>query len=323
MVAPVAAACVIGVDLGGTKALAGAVDADLGVHHRAQRPSGGLGTAELLDTLAAMVLEAADAAPREVAGVGFGIPGAIDHARGVVAACPHLPLADVRFQALMAERLGLPVVIDNDANVAMLAEWRHGAAVGARDAVMLTIGTGVGGGIVANGAMLRGSIGAGAELGHMVVELDGPACQGSCPGRGHLEWYASGSAIGRAGAEAARAEPDSGLGRELAAGRAITGALVTELAHDGDPAARGAVALIGRRLGAGMVTLVNVFNPELVVVGGGAIAAGELLLAPAREEVARHALPALREHVRIVPAQFGAEAGLLGAATLAVDEVAG
>ncbi len=321
MVAAMAATCVIGVDVGGTKVLAGAVDADLAVHHRVQRPTQGLDTDALLATLAEMVAETAAAAPGEVLGVGFGVPAVLDRRRGVVAACPHLPLVGVPFEALMQERLGLPLALDNDGNCAMLAEWRHGAARGTDDAVMLTIGTGIGGGIVANGALVRGATGGGAELGHMVVDLDGPPCQGACPGRGHFEYYASGNAIGRAGTDAAAGAPDGALGRQLAAGRAITGALVTELAHDGDPEARAAIALIGHRLGCGIVTLVNVFNPELVVIGGGAIAAGDLLLEPARVEVEQRAMPSLRDAVRIVPAHFGAEAGLLGAATLAFEEL--
>jgi len=323
MVAAVAAPCVIGVDIGGTKVLAGVVDADLGVHHRVQRPSQGHDTIRLLDTLAAMVRGAADAAPGEVLGVGFGVPAVLDRRHGVIAACPHLPLVGVPFETLMAERVSLPVAVDNDANAAMLAEWRHGAARGVDDAVMLTIGTGIGGGIVSAGRLLRGATGGGAEIGHMVVDLDGPPCQGACPGRGHYEYYASGNAIGRAGAEAATREPASALARELAAGRVITGALVTELAHDGDAAARAAVELVGHRLGCGIVSLVNIFNPEVVVVGGGAIAAGELLLAPARREVERHAMPSLRDAVRIVPAAFGSESGLLGAATLAFEELRG
>lgn len=318
-----AGACVIGVDVGGTKLLAGAVDADLAVHHRAQRSSQDLGTNELLDVLAETVRAAANAAPTPVLGVGFGIPGALDHRNGVVAACPHLPLEGVRFQALMEERLGMPVAIDNDGNCAMLAEWRHGAAAGCSDAVMLTVGTGIGGGIVCGDRLVRGASGGAAELGHMVVMLDGPPCQGQCPGRGHLELYASGNAIGRAGVAAAAEHPDSAIAREQREGREITGALVTELAHDGDAAARGAIEQVGRALGAGMVTLVNVFNPERIVVGGGAIAAGEVLLAPARREVAEHAMPSLRDVVEIIPARFGADAGLLGAATLAFEEFAG
>ncbi len=314
-------ACVIGVDVGGTKLLAGTVDSALAVHHRAQRSSQDLDTGELLDALAAMVREAADAAPGPVLGAGFGLPGVLDRRAGIVAACPHLPLEGVPFQALMEERLGIPVAVDNDANCALLAEWRHGAAVGCDDVVMVTVGTGIGGGLVCGGRLVRGASGGAAELGHMVVQMDGPPCQGQCPGLGHWEWYASGNAIGRAGAALAETRPDSALAREAKAGKPVTGALVTELAHDGDEASREAIHQVGIALGAGMVSLVNIFNPQLILVGGGGIAAGELLLAPARREVAEHAMPSLRDVVEIVPARFGADAGLLGAATLAFEEL--
>ena len=320
MVATVAANCVIGVDLGGTKMLAAAVDEDLGVHHRAQRPSGDLTTSELLDRLAELVEEATEEAPGEVVGVGFGIPAILDRIEGVVAAAPHLPLEGVSFQDLMAERLDRPVAVDNDGNCTMLAEWRHGVARGASDALMLTVGTGIGGGIVANGEMVRGSSGGGAEIGHMVIDIDGPPCR--CPGHGHYEWYASGRAIGRAGEDAADRDPESQLARARDEGREITGALVTELAHDGDEDAVAAIALVGERLGLGMVSLVNIFNPEVIAIGGGAVAAGELLLGPAREVVATQALPSMRSRVRIEPARFGADAGLIGAATLAFEELA-
>lgn len=325
MVAAVTAGCAIGVDVGGTKILVGVVDEHLGVLHRAHRSSQDMSRDELLGVLAELVAEAADSAPAAVVGVGFGIPGILDRRGGnvTVTQCPHLPLDGVPFEAVMAERTGLPVAVDNDGNCTMLAEWRHGAARGCRDAVTVTVGTGIGGGIVADGRLLRGATGGGAEIGHMVLAFDGPPCEGACPGHGHYEWYASGNAIGRAGLEAAQAAPDSALGRELQAGRDITGALVTELAHDGDEPSQAAIRLVGSRLGAGLVSLVNIFNPERIVVGGGAIAAGELLLAPAREEVARHAMASLAAAVEIVPAHFGAEAGMLGAATLAFEELTG
>jgi glucokinase len=153
----------------------------------------------------------------------------------------------------------------------------------------------------------------------MVVDMDGPPCQGSCPNRGCLEAVASGSALGRDGAAAAAGAPGSALGRALAEGRPMTGALVTELAHDGDPVARGVVRRVGEALGVGIASLVNIFNPEVVVVGGGVIAAGDLLLDPAREVVAARALSPSRDVARIVPARFGAESGMLGAAALALD----
>lgn len=311
--------CVIGVDLGGTKLLAGLVDGDLNVHHRVHRPVHGLTQHELLDTAVAAVEEARAATTAEVLGVGFGIPCLIDQRRGVATMAVNLPLRDVPFRDLMAERLGLPVEVDNDANVAALAEHRAGAAVGTTDAVVLTIGTGIGGGLIVNGELFRGAIGTGAELGHITIDVDGPPCQGHCPNNGCLETMASGTALGREGRRIGGEQPDSALGQALRDGREITGALITELAHDGDAAAVEALALIGTNLGVGIASYLNVFNPDVVVIGGGVIAAGELLLGPARAEAERRALPAMRDHARIVTAQFGAEAGLVGAATLALE----
>jgi glucokinase len=310
---------VIGVDLGGTKLLAGAVDPGLEVHHRAMRPAPGGDRAALLDRIVSAVTEAIAGAGAPVSAVGFGIPSLIDQGRGVAVSTVHLPLVDVPFRDLMAERLGLPVVVDNDANCAWLVEHRLGAARGARHAVLLTLGTGIGGGLVVDGALVRGAVGAAAELGHMVVDMDGPPCQGNCPNRGCLEALCSGSAIGRLGAAAAAEDPAGPLARAMASGRGMTGALVTELAHDGDPAARACLATAGEALGVGIANLVNIFNPEVVVVGGGVIAAGELLLEPARRTVRERALRPSRDIARIVPAHFGAESGMLGAALLALD----
>ncbi|MGI8730843.1 MAG: ROK family protein [Solirubrobacteraceae bacterium] len=316
--------CVIGVDLGGTKLLAGAVDPALNVHHRASRPARGIDQAAVLDTVVAAVCEVRDAiegASGAVDAVGIGIPCLIDAASGMAVMAVNLPIADAPFRDLLAERVGLPVFVDNDANAAMLAEWRFGAALGARDAALLTLGTGIGGGLVVGGALQRGSQGAGAELGHMVVHAEGPRCQGNCPNRGCLEAMCSGTALVREAGRIARGRPASGLAHALAAGREISGPLVTELAHDGDAAAIEALELIGGWLGVGISNLVNMLNPDVVVIGGGVIAAGELLLEPARAVVAERALSPSKEHVRIVPARFGAESGMLGAAALALDGI--
>jgi glucokinase len=155
----------------------------------------------------------------------------------------------------------------------------------------------------------------------MVIDMDGPPCQGVCPNRGCLEVMASGTALLREAAEAARRWPSSVLGLTVASGQELTGPLVTESAQAGDAAARYVIALIGRRLGVGMASLVNIFNPELVVLGGGVIAAGDLVLEPARAEMAERALPPSRDTVRIVAARFGTESGMLGAAVLALDEL--
>jgi glucokinase len=314
------AGCVIGVDLGGTKLLAGVVDEDLTVHHRANRRARGVDEAEVLDTIVGAVREVRDASELPIAGVGFGIPSLVDPVNGTAMSTVHLPLRDVPFRDVMAERLGVPVWVDNDANGALLAEHRAGAAAGASHAVMLTLGTGIGGAIIIDGRLMRGARGGAGEFGHTVVDPDGIRCD--CGSIGCLETMVSGRALGRAADLAAAQAPDSRLGRAKAAGREITGMLVTELAHDGDPVARGVVGAMGELLGIGISNVVNVLNPEIVVVGGGVVAAGELLLEPARRVVRERALVPSRE-VRIVPARFGEESGMLGAALLALDGLSG
>jgi glucokinase len=239
---------------------------------------------------------------------------------GVAVSSVHLPLDGLEFRALMTERLGLPVYVDNDANLATLAEQRVGAARGARNVVLLTLGTGIGSGVVVDGRLLRGSTGAAAEIGHMTIDQHGPPCQGTCPGRGCLEVMASGTAIGRDGTDAGRRNPDSALGRAVAQRGVVLGEEVTALAVAGDEVACSVMAAIGRSLGAGIASIVNIFEPEVVVIGGGAAAAGDLLLGPAREVVAQRALRPSRDGVRIVPAALGEEAGMVGGALFAIAE---
>lgn len=307
-------------DAGGTKLLGGAVDGDLGVRHRVHRFWRGADRQETLGIFLAAVEEVRSAAP-DVEAVGFGIPSLVDFARGRSSWSNHLPISDLPFRDLMSERLGLPVFVDNDANAAALAEHRHGAAKGADHAVLLALGTGIGGGMVLNGRLYRGANGFAGEFGHMVVDHDGEECPGACPGRGCLEVLASGAAFGRAGQIAAEKAPESVLGRRLADGHEITGGIVTELAHSGDEEARGILAEIGCRLGSGLVSIVNTLDPEVIVIGGGAVAAGDLLLENARQVVADRALPPAAARVRIEPAAFGDESGMLGAALLALDGI--
>jgi glucokinase len=310
---------IIGVDMGGTKLLAGAVDTDFFVHRRVQRSVSGLDQSGVLDAAVEAVQEARTLAGSDVEAVGFGIPSLMDRRTGRAVIAVNLPLFDVPFADLMAERLGLPVFVDNDANMAILAEHRAGAARGADHALMLTVGTGIGGGVIADGELYRGGVGAAGELGHITIDLNGPPCQGNCPNHGCLESLASGTALAREALRIAQERADCGLALALAEGRELAGPLVAELAYDGDAAALEVLELIGTRLGVGIASLVNIFNPEVVVIGGGVIGAGELLLAPARAEVARRALPPSRDEVRIVPARFGAEAGMVGAAAFAFD----
>lgn len=297
--------------------LVGVVDAEREVLYRAEEASLGRAADDVIDTLEGELRKAIEARPGAVA-VGLGIPCTIDRERGVAIAAVNLPIIDMPIRDLISERLGLPVYLDNDANTAALAEHRFGAARGARNAVVLTVGTGVGGGLIIEGEVFRGSSGAGAELGHVVIDADGPPCQGNCPNHGCVEAVASGTALAREGIEAAARHPASALGRLAGEGGAIDGRAVTEAALAGDDVAIALLATIGRRLGVAVSGFVNVFDPDVVVVGGGVMAAGELLLEPARSEVRERALTPQRD-TPIVAAELGPEAGMIGAATMALD----
>ena len=311
---------VIGIDAGGTKLLGGVVDEQMVVHHRVRRTWRGADRQETLNIFTDAVEEVRAAAP-DVEVIGFGIPALVEWEAGVSRWSNHLPLDGVPFRDLMSERLGMRVLVDNDGNASMLAEARQGAAAGARHAVMISLGTGIGGGLWLNGEVYRGATGVGAEMGHSVLQIHGPDCPGDCPGVGCFEALVSGTAIGREGLRRAEADPDSALGRRVAAEKEITGGIVTEMAHDGDALAREVLAEIGERLGFGLVGLVNTFNPEVIVIGGGAVRGGELLLEPARRVIAAHALPPAREGVRLVPAHYGDEAGMIGAALMALESL--
>lgn len=315
--------CVIGVDLGGTKLLAGLVREDLTVLERVYRlapPSGD--PEDLLQHVVDEVrelLESGIVDPARVRAVGVGIPSLVDRERGVAVSTVHQPLDDVPVRDELQDRLQLPVALDNDANCAALAEWRAGAAQGCDDVVLLTVGTGIGSGVIAGGRLLRGSTGAATELGHMVVDFDGPPCQGACRNQGCLEALASGSALGREGARLAGQRPGSELARLAAEGNAITGVHVTEAARRGDRAAGEALERIGTLLGVGIANAMNIFNPELVLIGGGVSDAGDLLLDPARTEARRRARPP-SNRARVQRAAFGPEAGMVGGAVLALEE---
>lgn len=304
--AAVEATHVIGVDLGGTKILAGVLDREGRIERSVEHPTP-LSSAEAV--LAGVEAAVRELLQPEVAALGFGIPGTIDQREGRVVVAPNLPIADLAFRDWMGSRFGLPVGLDNDANAASIAEWKVGAGRGTRDMVMLTLGTGIGGGLILDGRPYRGSVGAGAELGHMVIEHDGPPCQGLCTGHGHLEALASGTAAGKAA-------------RELFGEAATAHDLVRE-AQAGNQAAVDALADIGRKLGSGIGSLVNIFDPELVVIGGGFAAAGDFVLEPAREIMRREALQPGRDRVQVVLAQLGAEAGLVGAGFVAFEALEG
>ncbi|HEY1369858.1 MAG TPA: ROK family protein [Gaiellaceae bacterium] len=293
----------IGVDLGGTKILAGVVDRDGNVLRRYEMATPTASEGELLAGVEAAV-EAVHA--DGVVALGFGIPSTIDQRSGRAVSSVNIPLHDLDFRDRMRKRFGLPVGIDNDANAAAIGEWRVGAGRGTNDMVMLTIGTGLGGGLILGGKPYRGFMGAGAELGHMVIVHDGRPCQGTCTGRGHLEPYVTGVAATAAAREAF--------------GPAADAHRLVRLAHEGDETAIGILAEIGRHLGSAFGTLVNVFNPELIVIGGGfGMSGGDLLIGPAREVMEREALRPGRDLVRIAHAELGTAAGLIGAAFVAFE----
>jgi glucokinase len=301
---------VIAVDLGGTKLLAGVVDEEGVVVKRTVRPTQ-VGSQK--DLLAEVETSIDELLEEDIGAVGVGLPSTIDQRRGRAVASVNIPLAGIDFRDHLATRFDLPAAIENDANAAALAEHRFGAGRGSRHMIMLTLGTGIGGGIILDGRLYRGAVGAAGELGHITLELDGPPCQGTCPGRGHLEALASGTATDEAARQLAVARPEGDLGRAAAEGKTLDARLAVDLAAQAPGDARELLERTGAVLGEGIASLVNVFNPEVVVLGGGFARAGELLFAPARKVVAERALPPARDLVRIVPALLGAEAGLIGA----------
>jgi glucokinase len=299
----VAAPLVIGVDVGGTKILSGIVDRDGHVLDRHELVSPGSSEKAVVGALDAAV-EALLSDGIEA--IGFGIPSNLDRHTGHVLLATNLPLDDFDLAGHVQARFRLPVGVENDANAATLAEWKLGAGRGVSNLVMLTLGTGVGGGIVLDDHLYRGW----AEVGHMVMDVDGPPCQGNCHGRGHLEVLASGTAADRAARDLWGPEADAYV--------------LVERARAGDPDARARLGEIAEILGAAIGSLVNLFDPELVVVGGGfGEAADELLLGPAQARARREALAPADETLRVVSAELGADAGLVGAGLIAFEALDG
>jgi glucokinase len=292
---------VIGVDLGGTKILAGAIDVEGQVLERHEVPTPTSSQEELLEAIAAAIEPLAGTG---VGAIGLGIPSVLDRSTGRALGSINIPLTDFSLHDLLGDRFGVPVAVENDANVAALAEWKLGAGRGAENLVLLTLGTGVGGGVIMDGALYRGW----AELGHVVVVADGPRCQGTCTGRGHLEAVASGTAADRAA--------------EKLWGEGATAELLVGRAGEGDPAALEALAGIGHLLGAAIGSFINIFAPELTIVGGGfGIAASDFLFPSAHEIARREALEPARAGIRIVKAELGSDAGLIGAGLLAFEAI--
>jgi glucokinase len=315
---------VVGIDLGGTKVAAAVLrDGTLGESHL--RPTCLQDSDALVRQLAEMVDEARDGGALDA--VGVGVPSIIEFRTGRVVSSVNIPLTDVPLREVLGDALGLPVFVDNDATVAALAEAHdEDLELVARNLVMLTIGTGVGGGIVLGGRIFRGSRGGAGELGHTLIAVqcdpDVPSPQ-DFPQPGSLEGEAAGHALDRAARRIAAEHPDSPIGRKAASGQTVTGVDVVDGAQAGDAAAVAAVRRWARLVGVGIANAINTFDPDEVVLGGGAARAGDLLLGPASEVAAGYIHPGLQGHARIRLARHGLRAGVLGAALLAEQELTG
>jgi glucokinase len=308
---------VLGVDVGGTKVAVAAVDG-VTASHAAEHPTVTLNTDALLDGVEHVVRDVMREAGEPEA-IGVGVPSQIDFETGTVETSVNIPLAGTPLREVLGRRFGMPVFVDNDANCAALAEAH---IVGETHLVMLTLGTGVGGGVVIDGRTFRGAHGLGAELGHIAINADGPPCPGNCPNRGCLESYCSGQALERDATELARGKPDSALAGRLDSDGNLSGPELVAAAEEGDPDALLLMDNFARMLGIGIANYVNVFEPKRLAIGGGLSRAAHLFLERAVHEAGARALPALWRRVSVELAEGGADAGVIGAGLLATLELA-
>jgi glucokinase len=309
----------VGVDVGGTRIAVGLVERKGRIVKDTKQLTSKAGPFAVVDTIIELVTEVtAGIHDSELAGIGIGIPGQIDFQRQSIEFCTNLPLAGVDVRSLVMSRTKREATIDNDGHLAAFGESRWGAAKGSRDFLMITVGTGVGGGMFLNGEPYRGSRGLGGEIGHTVIELNGRPCP--CGGKGHLEAYLGRPAIAEAGREAAK----TFKGREILAAakgdiEAVTAECVLRAANKGDEFARAILLDCGEVLGRALVGFVNMFNPRLIVVGGGIGESADYMIERAAAVMQAEALAGRRD-VTVAQATLGNDAGILGAAALAFDE---
>ncbi len=317
---------VLGIDIGGTNLVVGSVAEDGSVlHAMASEPTHAeAGATAVVDRLVALAERAIARTRREVpgaqiAGVGVGAPGPLDTRSGIVLLTPNLGWVNMPLRKIIHDRLGLPTALDNDANCAVLGEWWVGAARGARHAIGITIGTGIGGGLVLDGKLYHGASDVAGEIGHTTIDTEGRRCK--CGNYGCLEAYASGPNIAMRAIEAAEAGAETSLSRLVEGDlRKITAQTVYEAAREGDELALEVVNDTAKFLGAGIANLLNIFNPEVVVVCGGVTLAGDHLFVPLRREVARRAFRPAVQACRIVPGELINTAGVYGAAKVFLDQ---
>ncbi|HJR45935.1 MAG TPA: ROK family protein [Actinomycetota bacterium] len=309
----------VGIDVGGTSTKGALVSEEGEVLERLEMPTEIKAATKSVIAVAERLVTLAEGSGQGVAAVGIGAAGFIDHAEGCVTFSPNLVYDDPQLRTALQSRLQLPVTVDNDANAAAWGERAFGAAHGSDHVAMLTLGTGIGSGFIVEGRLLRGFTGAGAEFGHVVVDPTGPPCP--CGLRGCLEQLASGAAIGRMGREAAEADPASEMIRLAGSVVAIEGEHVAAAAARLDDAATRILSRAGRALAVGLSNLVNIFDPEVIVLGGSAVEAGEPFLGPARDELVRMTAAQRRRPARVDRSRLGNDAGILGAAALALDDL--
>lgn len=320
----------LAIDIGGTKLAVGVGRLDefarSGTLSRiAKEPTPPPGTPEaVIPRVLELARELTGAADGPIAAAGISIGGPLDHAAGMVVNFPHLPgWKNIPLAERIADALGVPARLDNDANLGALAEHRWGAGRGYDDMVYLTLSTGIGGGVIVNGRLLHG-VGSGAgEVGHITVQTDGPRC--ACGNPGCLEMMASGTAIARRATEAILGEPlkETSLRDALSGGEGITAAAVFREAAAGDDLARRIVGSTAEYIAIGLGSIIHILAPPLIVLGGGVAQAGEMLLGPIRERLRAHVSYVPLERIRLEGAQLGHDSALIGAATLALDLAAG
>jgi glucokinase len=310
----------IGLDVGGTRIAAGLMERKGRIVHESKVSTPKeAGPFAIVDAMIAAIGDVMTGVqPSEVAGVGIGLPAQIDFAHQSVEYCTNLPIAGLDVRGLIMSRVKFPVTMDNDGHTAAFGESCFGAAKSLRDFVMITLGTGVGGGLFLEGRINRGSRGFGGEVGHVVLEVSGPPCP--CGGRGHLESYAGRPAIIREAREAAATYRGSSLARRAGGDiEAITAEMVVEAANAGDKAGVEIMGRVGDMLGEALVGLVNLLNPQAIVVGGGIGESCPLVIERAAARIQDEALAGRRD-VRVVPALLGNDAGVAGAAALAFED---
>jgi glucokinase len=308
----------IGVDTGGTRTRAGIVDEQGQVLMRTERPTDPTaGTKGIIAVIEDLLERDADLDVR-ISSVGIGAAGFIDAERGAVTFSPNLVYDDPYIRDAVRTRTNLPVVVDNDANVAAWGERSFGAAQGTRDLALITLGTGIGSGFVVSGRLLRGHSGAAAELGHMVIDPDGPEC--NCGLRGCLEQLASGQAIARMGREAVEQDPRSSILSFAGTADAITAEHVSRAGREYDETARTVLRRAGRSLGIGLSNVANIFDPEVIILAGGVVGAGEAYLGAVRDQLVAMTEAQKRRPMRLDVTSLGKDMGIIGAAALALDE---